>query len=345
MPTAAPMMRVDSVVRAALPARFIIAGGVGGLAASDMPCPVGALSLPVRCDGADPVVAQLAPFDEPVWDIDCHHGLVTRRVTVVPTIDAGRDPTGALIAALAAGGLAHGGCIVRGARLALWSRLPRQCGLIGGALFAAATFVAAQRSAATGHASIAESDFLARLPAGVDAMEAAAGTQAGAVMVVREPGPVGRVAVDPVPMPGLLTTALATRLVFVSLTGPMLRLGPVIAEAGGRGAARARAALARSNHLVREACAAIARADADALGAVMDQGWELQRAGAPVAAASLVDALRERFRPLTVGAKPVSAAGGAVALLARDAGAAQEIRGLVADDPALRVLNAQVAWG
>lgn len=151
--------------------------------------------------------------------------------------------------------------------------------------------------------------------------------------------------VETLTLPGSIADALVRRCVLL-YTGESRLSGSTVAavrDAYLAGESRTLAALARMKALAVEMANALRAGDVDALGRLVDEHWEHQRALHPTITTPRIDAIVERAaRAGSLGAKALGASGGGCVLAIAEAGREDELSAAIA--PLGQRLDFAIDW-
>lgn len=307
------------VQRAALPARFDLAGGWSDTPPYCLEHPAQVLNLAVELAGKPSFGAEAETLAEPVWDLASELGQIQVDSIGEELLRPG-SPVGILAAAaIACGAAVRAGDrwrVHRGLRLRTFSTLPAGSGM-GGSSIVAAVAVRALLGLAgqpTDPASVASRVLAAEqlLGSGGGWQDQFGALVPGAKMLKSAPVLPLRIEIEPIPLAPAVVAALERRLILVDSGITRVARG-VLGRIMGRYLARDAAVtqgIRRLVDLAADGRDALARGDLDRLGPVIAEVWRIHQRMDPACSTPALDRLATAAGPGLAAWKCGGAGGG-----------------------------------
>jgi len=328
--------------RIELPVRFDFAGGWSDTPPYCLERPAAVLNCALVLDGEMPIGAEVEALDtgsEPVWEIvlGAPDDAEAKRTILTDPADGSDDGLGDPFllprTALAVAGYCADGRITQGARVRIWSRVPRGSGMGASSIVGAALVRALERLAGRPGDDPSVSELVLmleqRMTTGGGWQDQVGGLVPGVKYASSAPVIPMRLRVERVPLLEDIARELRERFV-VAFTGQERLAKNILQMVVRRYLQRnavALGALSRLVELAAEGRRALALGDLDGLGAVMDEAWRAHQRLDPHCSNPGVDDVFRAVEDLSVGGKLAGAGGGGfIGIMARDAGAARRIR-------------------
>jgi fucokinase len=325
------------VFESRLPVRLDLAGGWSDTPPYCLERPARVLNMAMALDGVLPIGARVEAIADTLWElnsIDSRRCAVCRNPNGSPDPPNIGDPLVLLRAALRLTGYGTDDRITQGVRVWTWSNVPTGSGLGGSSILAAALIQALQRLAGRpdDERTVCELVLLLeqRIATGGGWQDQIGGLFPGVKCISSRPTAPLRIDVEPVPLSTAVKEELQSRLV-IAFTGQERAAKDVLRTVVSGYLRRDGQVLATLRRLVDMADAAnraLCLGDIDGLGAILDEVWLCNQHLDPHCSNPSIDAILKAVRPWTCGAKLAGAGGGGfLGIIAKDAQAAQQVRG------------------
>jgi len=328
--------------RVELPVRFDFAGGWSDTPPYCLERPAAVLNCALTLDGEPPIGAEVEALDagsEPVWEIVLggpDDAGAKRAVLTDPAAgsdDGLGDPFLLPRTALAVAGYCADGRITQGARVRIWSHVPRGSGMGASSIVGAALVRALERLAGRPGDDSSVSELVLMLEQSMTTgggwQDQVGGLVPGVKYASSAPVVPMRLRVQRVPLLDEISRELRERFV-LAYTGQERLAKNVLQMVVRRYLQRSAVALGALSRLVElasEGRRALALGDLDGLGAVMDEAWRAHQRLDPHCSNPGVDEVFRSVEDLSVGGKLAGAGGGGfIGIMAKDAEAARRMR-------------------